>query len=182
MIDFFELIHLPKIPASDNDIGTVANQWMMSIVGAKLVRPSDRLEVSKDVLKALYSRLSRDCAQLWMVWNVNVMSVMDKTFPSGLSEAEEVLCKARWSALVSQSRATWKAGTEEDIVESTPLDEGEEDELLLAQLEINGEEDFGIIEVNEEVEVDDIDGIIEESEDDGVDDIDNIIGENGEVD
>ncbi|KAH9815178.1 hypothetical protein DFH28DRAFT_893176 [Melampsora americana] len=131
-----------SLELQDNDTETVVNKWLVSLVSLSVASPIDRLNISKSVLKAVYSHMSRDHARLCMVWNIKMGDLMKKTrVYSQLSEAEENLIEMRWSALARESKQVWKSATEFDIVDANPLDEDEVIEQNFCDLEINEHED-----------------------------------------
>ncbi|KAH9807211.1 hypothetical protein DFH28DRAFT_916365, partial [Melampsora americana] len=115
---------------------------LISLVGSSnALSPKNRLDISKRVLKAVYSRINQDHARLCMSWNINMSELIDRTrVYSQLSQEEDELIKMRWEALARESKLTWKSATEFDIVDSTPLDEAEAIEQNLRLLEIDNDD------------------------------------------
>ncbi|EGG07022.1 uncharacterized protein MELLADRAFT_62736 [Melampsora larici-populina 98AG31] len=137
---------------------------MVGLVGSTKAKPADRLNESKNILRGIVGHLRQDFSRLWMSWNCGMPQLLDGTAEySQMLEPEEALLTTRWAGLVETSRLMWKANSQAEIVEATPMDEGELAEQHLANLdeyldEDNGEED-DLEEVNKNEDVDSDEGI-----------------------
>ncbi|KAH9809123.1 hypothetical protein DFH28DRAFT_934631 [Melampsora americana] len=127
------------LECQDLDPNTIGNKWLAELVGLPDIPGQGRLGKSRAVLSALFGRLSQEHARLWMLWNSGLIGLMEKTkVYVQLPEEEESTLRMRWVALVAGSRLTWRLATEAEIIEATPLDEGE-----AAKLGFDPEDDNG---------------------------------------
>ncbi|EGF98309.1 uncharacterized protein MELLADRAFT_113660 [Melampsora larici-populina 98AG31] len=87
-----------------------------------------------------------------MSWNCGMPQLLEGTAEYiQMTEQEEALLTTSWAGLVERSRLMWKASSHAEIVEATPMDEGELAEQHLANLDEYLDEDNGEGDVLEEV-------------------------------
>lgn len=115
---------------------------MCELVRSTKATPAKRLDESRVILQGIVAHLRQNYSRLWMFWNGGMEVLLASTIEySQMSAEDEASLIAQWVALVEKSRLKWKSNAGAEIVEATPMDEGELAEQNLANLEADGEED-----------------------------------------
>jgi hypothetical protein len=110
---------------------------MIRVVESKKAVMKDRLVESKEVLRALLDSLTQSRGRLWLMWNVGMLTLLNKTVKySSLPVEDESLLKVQWTNLVTRAREGW-----ERVVQGPILEAEEHDLDELAELEIEDEGD-----------------------------------------